>query len=60
MVVTIAVGVQDRPSAAPKAGVWVSDYQITGSAPFSESITAVSSLVFAYAGKRSIFTTGRS
>ncbi|CAI7583590.1 unnamed protein product [Penicillium manginii] len=56
MVVTIAVGVQDRPSAAPKAGVWVSDYQITGSAPFSESITAVSSLVFAYAGTPSFFS----
>ncbi|KAJ5391172.1 amino acid transporter [Penicillium cosmopolitanum] len=56
LVVTIAVGVQDRPSAAPQDGVWISDYQIAGSAPFSESITAVSSLVFAYAGTPSFFS----
>ncbi|KAJ5082990.1 amino acid transporter [Penicillium argentinense] len=56
LIVTIAVGVQDRPSAAPQDGIWVSDYQITASAPFSESITAVSSLVFAYAGTPSFFS----
>lgn len=50
LVVTIAVGVQDRPSSAPQDGVWISDYQIVGSAPFSQSITAISSLVFAYSG----------
>ncbi|OQE18275.1 hypothetical protein PENSTE_c018G05243 [Penicillium steckii] len=56
LVVTIAVGVQDRPSSASQDGIWVSDYQITGSAPFSQSITAVSSLVFAYSGTPSFFS----
>jgi hypothetical protein len=35
-IVTIAVGVQDRPSAAPKTGVWVSDYKIVASPSFAK------------------------
>ena len=49
-IVTVAVGVQDRPSTAPKApAVWVSDYKITNNPSFTEAVTAVSSLIFAYA-----------
>lgn len=49
-VLTVAVGVQDRPAAAPKDGPFVSDYHIINNSGFSASISACSSLVFAYAG----------
>ncbi|KAF2716484.1 amino acid transporter [Polychaeton citri CBS 116435] len=54
--VTIAVGIEDRPSAAPKGGVWVSDYKIVGDPSFTEAISAVSALVFAYAGTPAFFS----
>ena len=47
---TIAVGVQDRPASAPKDGPFVSDYHIVNNSSFSASISACSSLVFAFAG----------
>ena len=48
---TVAVGVQDRPSDAPNDGLpFVSDFKITNNSGFSASISACSSLVFAYAG----------
>ena len=53
--VTIAVGVEDRPASAPKDGVWVSDFKIVNHPSFSEGITAVSSLVFAYSGTPGFF-----
>ncbi|KAI9932412.1 hypothetical protein MW887_008653 [Aspergillus wentii] len=57
MIVTIAVGLQDRPSAAPKDTVWVSDYKIVNSdASFADAIGAVSTLVFAYAGTPAFFS----
>lgn len=56
MTVTIAVGVQNRPTAAPQEGVWVPDYQITTTASFSSAITAVSTIVFAYAGTPGFFS----
>jgi len=49
-VLTIAVGVQDRPAAAPQDGPFVSDYHIINNSGFSASISACSSLVFAFAG----------
>ncbi|KAI5927346.1 putative amino acid transporter [Camillea tinctor] len=56
MTVTIAVGVQDRPTSAPQDGVWVSDFKIINSPSFTEGITAVSSIVFAYAGTPAFFS----
>lgn len=54
--VTIAVGVQDRPVDAPKEGSWKSDYLVVNTAtPFTEAISAVSSLIFAYAGTPAYF-----
>lgn len=50
MIATIAVGIQDRPPAAPKVQNWVSDYRLVGNPSFTKAITAVSSIVFAYAG----------
>lgn len=54
--VTIAVGVQERPAAAPKDGVWVSDFALTANPTFTEAISAISSLVFAYAGTPAFFS----
>ncbi|CAM1505934.1 Fc.00g115710.m01.CDS01 [Cosmosporella sp. VM-42] len=53
---TIAVGVQERPAAAPRGGVWVSDFKIVNNPSFTEGITAVSALVFAYAGTPAFFS----
>ncbi|KAJ4328792.1 hypothetical protein N0V84_000799 [Fusarium piperis] len=54
--VTIAVGVQDRPADAPQEGTWKSDYKIVNKGtPFTEAISAVSSLIFAYAGTPAYF-----
>jgi hypothetical protein len=55
LTITIAVGVQDRPSAAPKEGVWKSDYKIANTPSFTDAISAVSSLVFSYAGTPAFF-----
>lgn len=53
--VTIAVGLQGRPTSAPQDGVWVSDYKIVTSPSFTAAITAVSTIVFAYAGTPGFF-----
>ncbi|KAL0941384.1 amino acid transporter [Colletotrichum truncatum] len=53
---TVAVGVQDRPAAAPQEGVWVSDYVIVGNPSFSEAVSALSTLVFAFAGTPAFFS----
>lgn len=53
---TIAVGVENRPAAAPTYGVWVSDYKLVNNPTFSDGISAVSSLVFAYAGTPAFFS----
>ncbi|KAL2414861.1 Transmembrane transporter [Exophiala dermatitidis] len=54
--VTIAVGVQSRPYAAPKEGVWVSDYKLVNSPSFTDAMSACSALVFAYAGTPGFFS----
>ncbi|RSL65768.1 hypothetical protein CEP51_012939 [Fusarium floridanum] len=54
--VTVAVGVQDRPAAAPKDGVWVSDYKLTNTPSFVDGISAISALIFAFSGTPAFFT----
>lgn len=57
-IVTIAVGVQNRPAAAPSREetlVWVSDYKIVNNPSFTSAIKAVSTLAFAYAGTPAFF-----
>ncbi|KAH7171262.1 transmembrane amino acid transporter protein-domain-containing protein [Dactylonectria macrodidyma] len=56
MIVTIAVGIQDRPSAAPTTGHWESDFKIIGSPTFTKAISAISSIVFSYAGTPAFFS----
>ncbi|KAJ5819447.1 hypothetical protein N7474_005038 [Penicillium riverlandense] len=46
--VTISVGVQGRPSAAPiNDAIWVSDFQMFNNPSFANAIAAVSTLLFA-------------
>ncbi|KAF4447200.1 amino acid transporter [Fusarium austroafricanum] len=55
-VCTIAVGLQDRPAAAPKdLGEWKSDYKIVGNPSFTDAVSACSTLVFTYAGTPAFF-----
>ncbi|KAL5362571.1 transmembrane amino acid transporter protein-domain-containing protein [Aspergillus floccosus] len=56
LIVTIAVGLQDRPSAAPQDGVWVPDYKIVNNPDFNSAITALTTIVFAYAGTPAFFS----
>lgn len=56
-IVTIAVGVQDRPASAPPGdGPWVSDFKIVNNPSFSDAISAVSVILFAYAGTPAFFS----
>ncbi|EEY16576.1 neutral amino acid transporter [Verticillium alfalfae VaMs.102] len=49
LIVTIAVGVQDRPDEAPD-GPWSSDWKTVGNPTFTEAISAISTFIFAYVG----------
>lgn len=53
--VTIAVGVQDQPPAAPRDVEWRPDYRLFGNPTFAEASSAVSTLIFAYAGTGAFF-----
>lgn len=55
MTLTISVGIQDRPSAAPQFGPWESDFELFKSPSFAEAAAALSSLVFAFAGTPAYF-----
>ncbi|CAG9983547.1 unnamed protein product [Clonostachys byssicola] len=56
VMVTIAVGVQDRPATAPKDIPWKSDFKIVGNPTFVEAVSAISTFVFAYAGTPAFFS----
>ncbi|KAJ5747146.1 uncharacterized protein N7511_008842 [Penicillium nucicola] len=47
LVVTVSVGIQDRPASAPQDGPWSSDFKLSNSPSFAEGVAAVSSLIFA-------------
>ncbi|KAM5347475.1 hypothetical protein ACJ41O_010480 [Fusarium nematophilum] len=55
LIVTIAVSVQDQPPTAPKNVHWESDYKLFGSPNFAQAVSAVSTLIFAYAGTGAFF-----
>ncbi|KAF1840361.1 putative amino acid transporter [Cucurbitaria berberidis CBS 394.84] len=56
LTLTVSVGVQERPAAAPiTPGPWKSDYAITQKPKPAEAFAALSSLVFAYAGTPAFF-----
>lgn len=50
MITTVAVSLQGRPPAAPDTDLWESDYKLIGNPSFTKAISAVASIVFAYAG----------
>ena len=51
IIVTIAVGVIDRPASAPMTpGPWRSDWKVVGNPSFAEGIAAVSNLLFSFSG----------
>lgn len=56
LILTIAVGVEDRPAAAPQDGPYKSNYKLVGDPTFYEAISALSSMVFAYAGTPAFFS----
>lgn len=56
LIVTVAVGIQDRPSSAPQNGVWVADYKIANHPSFTDAATALSTMIFAYAGTPAFFS----
>ncbi|KAI9929632.1 hypothetical protein AWENTII_009389 [Aspergillus wentii] len=56
LILTISVGVQDRPAAAPQDAPWASDFKIIGNPSFSDAISAVATLVFGYAGTPGFFS----
>lgn len=55
MIVTVSVGIQDRPASAPQDGRWVSDYKLFNQPTFEEAISAVSAMIFAYGGTPAFF-----
>ncbi|KAI0019434.1 putative amino acid transporter [Xylariomycetidae sp. FL0641] len=55
LIVTIAVGIQDRPASAPQQGPWSSDYQLFARPSFTSALSSISGIVFAYAGTPAFF-----
>ncbi|WWC70826.1 uncharacterized protein I206_104778 [Kwoniella pini CBS 10737] len=56
LTLTIAVGLEDRPATAPQGGdTWDKELVIFGNPSFTEAITAVSALVFAFTGTPAFF-----
>jgi amino acid transporter len=56
LIITIAVGIQDRPVAAPQTGPWDKDIGVVNSAgTFLGGMGAVSTVVFSYSGTPAFF-----
>ncbi|KAF3006062.1 hypothetical protein E8E13_010942 [Curvularia kusanoi] len=56
LILTIAVGVEDRPADAPQTpGPWKSDYELFGSPTPADAFASISSIIFAYAGTPAFF-----
>ncbi|ODN74627.1 hypothetical protein, variant 2 [Cryptococcus amylolentus CBS 6039] len=56
LIITVAVGVEDRPEAAPSTGPWDKDiHAFNSEASFLSGMGAVSTTVFAYCGTPAFF-----
>lgn len=56
IIVAIAVGIEDRPSAAPKTSEpWTSDWVAVANPGFAKGIAAVANLLFAFSGASAFF-----
>ncbi|KAK1922093.1 transmembrane amino acid transporter protein-domain-containing protein [Papiliotrema laurentii] len=56
LTLTVAVGVQDRPAAAPHTGEWKPDFKLFNNPPFHQGISAIGSLIFAFGGIPALFS----
>ena len=56
LTLTVAVGVQDRPAAAPQNEEWVPDFKLFNNPPFYSAIASIGSLIFAYGGIPAMFS----
>lgn len=52
----MAVGVQDRPAAAPQNEEWKPDFKLFNNPPFYSAIASIGSLIFAYGGIPAMFS----
>ncbi|KAL1411741.1 hypothetical protein Q8F55_002707 [Vanrija albida] len=43
---TVAVGVEDRPSEAPRTGPWDKNFKVAGTLSFSDAMTAINIILF--------------
>lgn len=55
MVMTVSVGVQDRPNDAPATGPWDKDFKLFTTPTFADAISAVATILFAAAGTPTYF-----
>jgi len=55
IMVTIAVGIQERPSAAPQTGPWKSDWKLVGNPSFTETVSAIATTIFSFSGVPGFF-----
>lgn len=55
LTLAVAVGVQDRPSAAPPTGPWETGVVAVGHPTLVEGLSAVASVIFSYAGTPNFF-----
>ncbi|KAF2621067.1 hypothetical protein BU25DRAFT_416409 [Macroventuria anomochaeta] len=56
LILTVSVGVQDRPADAPvTSGPFKSDFELFGSPTAADAFASISSIVFAYAGTPAFF-----
>lgn len=52
---TISVGLTDRPASAPQTGPFVPDYKVIAHPNFAQTMSAVSTIIFAFSGTPAFF-----
>ncbi|KAF2164280.1 hypothetical protein M409DRAFT_67845 [Zasmidium cellare ATCC 36951] len=52
---TVSVGVQNRPAAAPQFGPWSSDWKLVGNPKFAEAMSAIAAIIFSFSGTAAFF-----
>jgi amino acid permease len=55
VILTISVGLQDRPAAAPQTGYFTPDIQAVANPSFAELMSALAMIVFAFSGTPAFF-----
>lgn len=52
---TVSVGLTDRPASAPQEGPFVPDYEVIAHPNFAQTMSAVSTIIFAFSGTPAFF-----